>query len=82
MQRLPSAFLSYVDMVWGEVFLGKAKGLPGVAAWGVPGALPPGRQRNSQKFLLKNQWKITNLGQFFIILMKISRIFRENLWKM
>ena len=43
--------------------------------WGSPrggsGGGPPGRWRNFQKCLLKHQWKITILGQFFIILMQI-----------
>ena len=37
----------------------------GVAAWGFPGAKPPGRRRSLQKFCKKNQWKIYNFLKDF-----------------
>ena len=45
----------YVDKVQGGgIFLDKAKGLYGVAAWGVPGAEPPGRRKIFKKIPMKN----------------------------
>ena len=37
----------------------------------------PGRWRKFQKFVFKNQWKITILWQFFKIAMKILRFFKN-----
>ena len=63
----------YVDTVRGSeggICLDKAKGLSGIAAWGVPG-LSPRTPEKFSKIFIKNQWKITILGQFFKILRKI-----------
>ena len=60
-----------------EAYFDTARACLGVAAWGSGGG-SPGGWRNFQKGFLKYQWKITILGQFYIILMKI---FLKKFWR-